>query len=738
MRVSTIATGCLAGICLAVSASNAFSWERQLTFDGFPLASNSYWNGSDLSGGFRDENVHFNNTYNPTYASWSSFSYSNVDDTNTAGYGNQYAVWAPGTGRGGTGNYAVCYYSTWDPPPVMTLPRPGKVEGFYVDNTTYTALALLNGGMFAKKFGGDTGDDPDWLLLTIIGRDEAGAALGTNTFYLADYRFTNNANDYIVSDWTWVGLTNMGETVKTLHFSMSSSDTGMYGMNTPAYFAVDDVAVDFAYEKAAGQSGSTAVFKDHTNLIAWATGWTNYIVGPQCDPGFQTPSNVTGKAEGTSFDIVCLGQGGQITTTFDTRIANGAGADLAVFENAFDDTFLELGYVEVSSDGVNFFRFRNHSMTTNPVPGFGAVDCTAVDGYCSKYRQGYGTPFDLDELKGVSPLLDVNNVCYVKIIDVVGDGSRTDSFGNVIYDPYPTTNSAGVDLDAVGVLNTGYAVTSSAGAHGSISPSGTVYVAQNTDRAFTITPGAHHHIADVKVDGISVGTDPTVALVNVTNDRTITAVFSNAAPVARMQTPVDGGEYGVGNTVTLMGDGLDREDGVLTNGVWVSDLDGVLGTGTLVRTDMLRAGDHTITLHAVDPMALTGSVSRAVRVLGDSDGDGIPDDWETEHYGRPTNAVAGADTDEDGMTSYEEWLAGTLPNEGTNRMEITDIATNGASGFVITWPSVSNRVYEITHGTNLASPFSLVATVPATPPVNTYTNDSPGQTHGFYRISVSQ
>jgi len=736
MKISTITAGLLAAICFVACTSNAPAWERDVTLDRFTLATNSYWNGSDGSGGFRDENVHFKNS-NP-FGWWNGFAYSNVEDTNTPGSVNQYAVWTPGKDRSGAGNYVVGYYGSWDPQNVVTLPRPGTVKGVYVNNTTYVALALLNGDVFSKKFGGDTGDDPDWLLLSIVGCDESGAPVGTNRFYLADYRFTNNANDYIVGDWTWVDLSGMGAAVKTLEFSMSSSDTGMYGMNTPSYFALDGLQVDFAYEPAAGQAGTAAVHMDDAELIDWAAGWTGYNVGTGCNPEWQTPGNAVGKASGITTEIVCLGRGGEITMTFDTRIGNGAGSDFAVFENSFDDSFLDLGYVEVSSDGVNFFRFRNHSMTTNPVPFFGgAVDPTAIDGYCSKYRAGYGTPFDLDELKDASPLLDVNNVKYAKIVDIPGDGSCTDSFGNVIYDPYPTTNSAGVDLDAVGVLHTSHVVASSAGPNGSISPDGTVYVAENTDRSFTITPDAHYHIADVLVDEVSVGAGSPVVVTNVTSNQTIHAVFANDAPVARMRTPVNGGEYAVGNEVTFMGDGMDREDGLLTNNVyWESDVNGVVATGTLVKVDALSVGPHALTLHVVDGAGVTGSTMRAIEIIADTDGDGIPDEWEAEHYSGATNAVAGADTDEDGMTSYGEWLAGTVPTNGASKLEIG--GTNETSGFVITWLSVSNRVYEITHGTNLMTPFTVLDTVPATPPVNSYTNDNLGMNHGFYRITVSQ
>lgn len=212
-------------------------------------------------------------------------------------------------------------------------------------------------------------------------------------------------------------------------------------------------AVAGPYSPAAGQPGSTAVAKNDPNIVAWAAGWTNYLVGSGCDPSWQTPQKALGPAQGTTTDIVCLGNGGQITLTFDVWIVDGPGWDFAVFENSFSDTFLELAFVEVSSNGVDYFRFPNASLTASPVGGFGSVDPTNIDNLAGKYRAGFGTPFDLAQLAGVSPLLNVQAISHVKIVDIVGDGSALDSFGRPIYDPHPTSGSGGFDLEAVGVLN---------------------------------------------------------------------------------------------------------------------------------------------------------------------------------------------------------------------------------------------------------------------------------------------
>ena len=207
------------------------------------------------------------------------------------------------------------------------------------------------------------------------------------------------------------------------------------------------------YPAAAGQVGTTAVAKNDPAIIGWATGQQNQQIGANVHATWQTPNKARGPAVGDSFDIVCLGNGGQITLTFAQPITNGPGNDFAVFENGFSDTFLELGWVEVSSNGADFFRFANDSLTANPVSAFGSVDPTNLDGLAGKYRQGFGTPFDLAALAGVSPLLDVAHVGYVRIRDIVGDGTYLDTSGNPIYDLYPTTGSGGFDLDAVAVIN---------------------------------------------------------------------------------------------------------------------------------------------------------------------------------------------------------------------------------------------------------------------------------------------
>ncbi len=228
------------------------------------------------------------------------------------------------------------------------------------------------------------------------------------------------------------------------------------------------------YAPAADQPGSTAIAFDSTAIIGWASGTQDLVRGPvdisnpsAGNANFGTAANASGPADAQddSLPVVSLGDGGRITLTFPRPIANGPGADFAVFENGVAD-FLELAFVEVSSDGTTFFRFPSVSLTqtATQIDGFGLVDPTDINNLAGKYLRGFGTPFDLAELAG-TPGLDLGNITHIRIQDVVGSidpmyGSRDsvrdalNTLGHLINDPWPTKfPTGGFDLDAVGVLN---------------------------------------------------------------------------------------------------------------------------------------------------------------------------------------------------------------------------------------------------------------------------------------------
>ncbi|HPQ09441.1 MAG TPA: T9SS type A sorting domain-containing protein [Bacteroidia bacterium] len=224
---------------------------------------------------------------------------------------------------------------------------------------------------------------------------------------------------------------------------------------------ISQVSAQFA--GPVGDLSTMAIHKDSSIFVSWATGckvvrgWKDIADTTLGKTSVGDSTKALGKADGTG--VVSLGDGGYAVLTFTAPIKDGPGFDFAVFENSFNGTFLELAFVEVSSDGVNFFRFPSVCLLQDTVQYDNAanMDCRKIHNLAGKYLANYGTPFDLSELSGI-PGLDVNNITHVKIIDVVGSiqlaYARYDSQGHIINDPYPTPfASGGFDLDAVGVIH---------------------------------------------------------------------------------------------------------------------------------------------------------------------------------------------------------------------------------------------------------------------------------------------
>ena len=216
------------------------------------------------------------------------------------------------------------------------------------------------------------------------------------------------------------------------------------------------------YAPAAGVVGTSAIDQDSNIIVGWAKqavvirGWINMADTTLGRATIGNAQSSVGKADN---NVVSLGDAGFATLSFEYPITNGPGWDFVVFENSFDGHFLELAFVEVSSDGQNFFRFPAHSLTQDSVQisAFGNIDPTKINNLAGKYKVGYGTPFDLSELDSVQGL-DINNIQKVRIIDVVGSinplYATYDTAGNRINDPWPMSfASSGFDLDAVGVIH---------------------------------------------------------------------------------------------------------------------------------------------------------------------------------------------------------------------------------------------------------------------------------------------
>lgn len=208
-------------------------------FENVVLQPESFYNGSDLAGGFSSGNALFFNDYDTAWASWSGFACSNITDTVTSGFQNQYSA-ITGKGVNGSSNYAVGVDYGSATVTLSGISAGKMLRGVYVTNATYAYRSMLDGDFFAKKFGGATGSDPDWFKLKVTGSLNGVPSTKEVEFYLADYRYADNDSDFVVSTWQWLDLEPLGN-VDQIQFLLSSSDTGQFGMNTPAYFCIDNL-----------------------------------------------------------------------------------------------------------------------------------------------------------------------------------------------------------------------------------------------------------------------------------------------------------------------------------------------------------------------------------------------------------------------------------------------------------------------------------------------------------------
>jgi len=243
------------------------------------------------------------------------------------------------------------------------------------------------------------------------------------------------------------------------------SDYGLFGSTLEAItFAPSD----------AGLSGTSSVFK------GWAAAVHAFVRPNPYSGGYAldnngTNSGVAGAVLGAplEFDpevfplghILSLGNGGSITLSFDAPIYDGPGPDFAVFENGFDFgdlTFSEFAFVEVATRTNAWARFPVTFLDTNAPGIFKVTDATRVDGLAGKHTLAYGTPFDLAWLARdtnvLSGAVDLQQIAYVRITDVIGDGSTTDALGHPIRDPHNPDGVAatdGFELRGVGVIHLG-------------------------------------------------------------------------------------------------------------------------------------------------------------------------------------------------------------------------------------------------------------------------------------------
>jgi hypothetical protein len=400
--------------------------------------------------------------------------------------------------------------------------------------------------------------------------------------------------------------------------------------------------------------------------------------------------------------------------TFLNPIVDGAGFDFAVFENSLSHTFLELAWVEVSSDGIHFVRLPHYSQTQEPVGGFGDLEPFRVYGYAGKYIQGYGTPFDLSELTEAYaaaladttvfsaayeaqlltnyPELDLNNIQYVRLIDVVGDGSQRSALRNPatdegypIYDPFPTSGSAGFDLDAIAVLNEATPVGDLQTinfpqighqrlADGSLELSATA--SSGLPVEFTVVEGP----TVLSGDTLNfTGLGQVVVQASQMGD----ATYAPAAPVARSFVIADALQHIYLEPIANQLTGATNVPFYATSssGLPVSLFVDDGPTDALVSefSHLFNSGPiaDSVTVRASQPGGESGGVTYAPAAdvslrfdIVDADDPNAPQSFAAWQTAQGVTGSASTDSDLDGASNFEEYAAGTDPGDPSDRPEL--------------------------------------------------------------------
>jgi hypothetical protein len=229
----------------------------KVDFENFNLTKGQFLNGSDQNGGFSAGDLFLKNYYDKDFMYWSGWSISASADSISGSFTNEFSA-ASGSGAEGSTTYAVGYGVE------NTIALKGDalgkpVKSLSINNSTYTSKSMKNGDAFAKKFGGISGNDKDFLMVTIRAWYKGTLKNDSVDFFLADYRFEDNTKDYIVKSWKDIDLSALGK-VDSLQFIMNSSDVGNFGINTPTYFCIDNVITNFAVGVNEVKKAASSIF----------------------------------------------------------------------------------------------------------------------------------------------------------------------------------------------------------------------------------------------------------------------------------------------------------------------------------------------------------------------------------------------------------------------------------------------------------------------------------------------
>ncbi|MBR5323459.1 MAG: DUF4465 domain-containing protein [Muribaculaceae bacterium] len=169
--------------------------------------------------------------------------------------------------------YIVANYSSWETQNSLSITfNDGNLytlNGMYLTNSPYPYYTNIYGDDFANPLT----NEGDFFKVIAYGV-KADNSVETAEFMLAEFK---NGTLQQTTEWTWWDLSSLG-TIKEVYFTMESSDTGQWGMNTPAYFCIDRIMasnpVPSGIEESQATLNTTEIYYAANNIYVTATGAT--------------------------------------------------------------------------------------------------------------------------------------------------------------------------------------------------------------------------------------------------------------------------------------------------------------------------------------------------------------------------------------------------------------------------------------------------------------------------------
>ena len=443
------------------------------------------------------------------------------------------------------------------------------------DGTPFTAYS---GDQFFACFNVSSGQTNDWIISPELNFDESFifkffARSGHKTQYAESFRVA-----YSTTTNTAAAFTNILATVNSAPFEWTE-----YSYNVPAnakyvaincnstdkyYFCVDDIyigdgsmptAAPIAYNVYCdGALIGTSTTTDFSCTEA-TSGSHQYCVEAIYADDCVSPqvcANI-GTVINTYTITATAGNGGSISPSGSVEVNEGENKTFNIAPNT-NYSIADVTVDGVSVGVVNTYTFSNVN-SNHTISATFNYSCLAVNNLDATSEAGSvtltWTAPTSGNVTGYKIYRDGSLQATVTALTYTQSGLSGGSYEYcvaTVYDGVECTNTA---CATVVVLNN-YTITASALNGGSISPEGSVAVVEGNDKTFTITPDDCYVLADVIVDGISVGAVSTYTFSNVNSNHTISASFNQTTYAVNSSTSAGGSitlasSIGCGDDLTI-------------------------------------------------------------------------------------------------------------------------------------------------------------------------------------------